>query len=141
MCRSVPQIEATFTLTRTALGPICGLGTSRTSAPALGSGFTIATMVSAIRKRTFSRLRAQILPLIAGKPLSLSLGGPKNSAVQIALHIWDSTAQSVRWTLYGWRNSLGLSDRIAALRSSDFPRGTLSVFQSTAFRCLARKTI
>src|ERR1700689_2800670 len=33
MCRSVPQMEATFTLTRTSLRPKAGILTSRISAP------------------------------------------------------------------------------------------------------------
>src|SRR5919204_2100528 len=49
MCRSVPQTEATLTLTRTSVGPMLGMGTSLISAPGLGSGFTTASMVSAIQ--------------------------------------------------------------------------------------------
>src|SRR5207302_167845 len=48
MCRSVPQTEATFTLTRTSVSPNVGIFTSRISAPALASGFTTASMVSGI---------------------------------------------------------------------------------------------
>src|SRR5690242_5708405 len=53
MCRSVPQTEATFTLTRTSVKPILGMATSRTSAPGFGSGFTTASMVSAIQVLAF----------------------------------------------------------------------------------------
>jgi hypothetical protein len=42
MCKSVPQMEATFTFTRTSVGPIAGMGTSRSSTPAFGSLFTTA---------------------------------------------------------------------------------------------------
>src|SRR5215831_13804376 len=49
MCRSVPQTEATFTLTRTSSGPISGTGIWRTSAPGAASGFTTASMVSDIQ--------------------------------------------------------------------------------------------
>src|SRR5579864_406944 len=49
MCRSVPQTEATFTLTSTSSGPISGTGIWRTSAPGAASGFTTASMVSDIQ--------------------------------------------------------------------------------------------
>src|SRR6266702_2486239 len=42
MCGSVPQIEATFTFTRTSAGPTAGMGTSRISTPAFGSPLTTA---------------------------------------------------------------------------------------------------
>src|SRR5690348_16839910 len=58
MCRSVPQTEATFTLTRTSVKPILGIATSRTSAPGFGSGFTTASMVSAIAATHLPFLRA-----------------------------------------------------------------------------------
>src|SRR5579863_8373876 len=48
MCRSVPQIEATLTLTRTSVRPKLGIFTSRTSAPGAASGFTTASIVPAI---------------------------------------------------------------------------------------------
>src|SRR6185437_7798028 len=58
MCRSVPQTEATLTLTRTSVKPILGTATSRTSAPGFGSGFTTASMVSAIEATHLPFLRA-----------------------------------------------------------------------------------
>src|SRR5579875_691640 len=45
MCTSVPQMEATLTLTRTSVRPNLGLGTSRISVPGADSGFTTASMV------------------------------------------------------------------------------------------------
>src|ERR1700687_1866160 len=45
MCRSVPQMEATFTLTRTSVRPKTGILTSRISAPGAASGLTTASMV------------------------------------------------------------------------------------------------
>src|SRR5579872_3406540 len=49
MCRSVPQMEAHLTFTRTSVRPKAGIFTSRTSAPGAASGFTTASMVPAIR--------------------------------------------------------------------------------------------
>ena len=48
MCRSVPQMEATFTLTRTSVRPKAGIFTSRTSAPGAASGLTTASIVVAM---------------------------------------------------------------------------------------------
>src|ERR1700757_1914638 len=48
MCRSVPQMEATFTFTKTSVRPNPGTFTSRTSAPGAASGLTTASMVPAI---------------------------------------------------------------------------------------------
>src|SRR5271165_1016997 len=48
MWRSVPQIDATLTLTRTSLRPKAGIFTSRTSAPGAASGFTTANIVPAM---------------------------------------------------------------------------------------------
>src|SRR4051812_26929320 len=45
MWRSVPQMEATWTFTRTSVGPYLGMGTWRTSAPLFASGFTTASIV------------------------------------------------------------------------------------------------
>src|SRR5580658_5870447 len=45
MCRSVPQMDATFTLTNTSRGPKAGIFTSRISAPGAASGFTTASIV------------------------------------------------------------------------------------------------
>src|SRR6185437_7972181 len=58
MCKSVPQTEATLTLTNTSVRPILGMATSRTSAPGFGSGFTTASMVSAIEVSHLPFLRA-----------------------------------------------------------------------------------
>src|SRR5687767_11694233 len=49
MCRSVPQTDASWTLTRTSVGPKDGTGISRTSAPAWAALFTTASIVSAIQ--------------------------------------------------------------------------------------------
>src|SRR5580692_8480184 len=46
MCRSVPQIDATFTRTRTSLRPNAGILTSRISAPGAAFAFTTASIVS-----------------------------------------------------------------------------------------------
>src|SRR5713226_5324356 len=48
MCRSVPQMEATWTLTRTSVRPYVGILTSRISAPGAASGLTTASMVLGI---------------------------------------------------------------------------------------------
>src|SRR5579862_2691136 len=48
MCRSVPQMDATLTFTRTSVRPKPGTFTSLTSAPGAASGLTTASMVSAI---------------------------------------------------------------------------------------------
>src|SRR5215469_11881236 len=48
MWRSVPQIEATLTFTRTSERPKAGILTSRTSAPGAASGLTTASIVPAI---------------------------------------------------------------------------------------------
>src|SRR5579863_2472916 len=48
MWRSVPQIDATFTLTSTSVRPKAGIFTSRTSAPGAASGLTTAIIVPAI---------------------------------------------------------------------------------------------
>src|SRR4029077_1827135 len=48
MCRSVPQIEATFTFTSTSLRPIAGILTSRISVPGAAAGFTTACIVIAM---------------------------------------------------------------------------------------------
>src|ERR1700733_4539209 len=42
MCKSVPQMDATLTLTRTSLRPKAGIFTSRTSAPGADAGLTTA---------------------------------------------------------------------------------------------------
>src|SRR5258707_14829346 len=44
MCRSVPQIEATLTFTKTSLRLNSGMPTSRISAPGAGLGFTTASI-------------------------------------------------------------------------------------------------
>src|SRR6266446_10993163 len=49
MCKSVPQMDATLTLTRTSVGPNAGTLTSRISAPGAGWAFTTACIVSCIR--------------------------------------------------------------------------------------------
>src|SRR5580704_5757091 len=49
MCKSVPQIEATFTLTSTSLRPTTGIFTSRTSEPGAASGFTTASIVDGMK--------------------------------------------------------------------------------------------
>src|SRR3979411_861878 len=46
MCRSVPQMDATFTLTRTSLPPKAGTLTSRISAPGAAFAFTTASILS-----------------------------------------------------------------------------------------------
>src|SRR5580692_949024 len=48
MCRSVPQMEATFTLTSTSEGPKAGILTSRISAPGAASGLTTAIIVRSV---------------------------------------------------------------------------------------------
>src|SRR5437660_7665146 len=48
MCRSVPQIDATFTLTSTSVRPNAGIFTWRISAPGAASGLTTASIVVAI---------------------------------------------------------------------------------------------
>src|SRR5215471_1065463 len=48
MWRSVPQMEATLTFTRTSVRPNAGILTSRTSAPGAASGLTTASIVPAI---------------------------------------------------------------------------------------------
>src|ERR1700690_2970440 len=48
MCRSVPQIDATFPLTNTSVRPKAGIFSWRTSAPGAASGFTTASIVSAM---------------------------------------------------------------------------------------------
>src|SRR3981081_2193269 len=48
MWRSVPQMEATLTLTRTSVRPYLGILTSRISAPGAASGLTTASMVLAV---------------------------------------------------------------------------------------------
>src|SRR5208283_5639890 len=48
MCRSVPQMDATFTFTSTSVRPNGGIFTSRTSAPGAASGFTTASIVVAM---------------------------------------------------------------------------------------------
>src|ERR1700722_4493089 len=45
MCRSVPQIDATFTFTNTSLCPNAGIFTCRISAPGAASGLTTASIV------------------------------------------------------------------------------------------------
>src|SRR3979411_1940944 len=45
MWRSVPQMDATLTLTRTSVRPYLGTVTSRISAPGAASGLTTASMV------------------------------------------------------------------------------------------------
>src|SRR6202040_1757576 len=49
MCRSVPQMDATFTLTKTSFRPKAGILTSRISAPGAASGLTTASIVDGIR--------------------------------------------------------------------------------------------
>src|SRR5580698_5594361 len=60
MCRSVPQIEATSTLTKTSFGPNCGLGTSRISVPGEGSAFTTASIVFGMRMALYLPPRQRI---------------------------------------------------------------------------------
>src|SRR5579863_3824916 len=48
MCRSVPQMDATFTLTSTSVRPKAGIFTSRTSAPGAACGLTTACIVPAM---------------------------------------------------------------------------------------------
>ena len=48
MCRSVPQMEATLTLTSTSVRPKAGIFTSRMSAPGAASGLTTASIVPAM---------------------------------------------------------------------------------------------
>src|SRR6476469_3733016 len=50
MWRSVPQMDATFTLTKTSVRPKLGTLTCRISAPGAGSGFTTANIVLGILK-------------------------------------------------------------------------------------------
>src|ERR1700683_4867740 len=57
MCRSVPQMEAIFTLTSTSLRPKAGTFTSRISAPGAASGLTTASIVDGIGLPYESRLR------------------------------------------------------------------------------------
>src|ERR1700684_1118149 len=49
MWRSVPQMDAILTLTRTSEGPNFGMGTSRISVPGAGAGLTTAIMVFDIK--------------------------------------------------------------------------------------------
>src|ERR1017187_1044671 len=48
ICRSVPQIDATFTFTSTSVRPKAGIFTWRISAPAAASGLTTASIVVAM---------------------------------------------------------------------------------------------
>src|SRR5208282_5370953 len=48
MCRSVPQMDATFTFTSTSVRPKVGILTSRISAPGAASGLTTAIIVVAM---------------------------------------------------------------------------------------------
>src|SRR4030095_7257606 len=59
MCRSVPQIDATLTLTRTSVRPKPGILTSRTSTPGAASGLTTASMLLGIPKSFLQRLHLQ----------------------------------------------------------------------------------
>src|ERR1700751_757896 len=59
MCRSVPQMEATFTFTRTSVRPKPGILTSRISVPGLGSGFTTASMEGDMGTTLLLSARAQ----------------------------------------------------------------------------------
>src|SRR2546421_3413756 len=64
MCRSVPQMDATLTLTSTSVRPKAGILTSRISAPGLGSGFTTASMELGIRSDLMiSQWRSKLLIL------------------------------------------------------------------------------
>src|SRR5438067_9894968 len=65
MCKSVPQTDATFTFTKTSVGPMVGMATSRMSAPGAASGFTTASIVLTIQGVTEEQVRGS-------KPLSLS---------------------------------------------------------------------
>src|SRR5438105_8205984 len=65
MCKSVPQTDATFTFTKTSVGPNFGMATSRMSAPGAASGFTTASIVLAIQGVTRrAGLNAQIADFI-----------------------------------------------------------------------------
>src|SRR5579862_3143683 len=81
MCRSVPQTEATLTLTRTSVRPTLGMATSRTSAPGFGSGFTTASMVSAIKVSHLPFLRAGDAEC-SRKPLILTFARGRGGGVR-----------------------------------------------------------
>src|ERR1700722_7398491 len=57
MCRSVPQMDATLTLTKTSFGPNPGTLTSRISAPGAAFAFTTAIIVSAMRPAFTDKFR------------------------------------------------------------------------------------
>src|SRR6185437_3904690 len=127
MCRSVPQTEATLTFTSTSVRPILGMATSRTSAPGFGSGFTTASMVSAIQVSHLPFLRAG--------------GGVQQETP-------DSNI-GARRSLLAWAR--GCAQRragAAALTRMHHGRyfcwpglGTLSDFQADPRKCLARYAI
>src|ERR1051326_426099 len=112
MCRSVPQIDATFTLTSTSVRPYAGILTSRTSAPGAACGLTTANIVSGIENLYKYRINMAKRVILA-------------PAGAYCLCYADFEARSA----------------ILRLNSSDFPRGTLKEFHSLARKCLARKTI
>src|SRR5438270_9547205 len=60
MCKSVPQMDATFTFTSTSVRPKAGIFTSRISAPASAFGFTTASIVPAIVATYKGRCRPKI---------------------------------------------------------------------------------
>src|SRR5579862_3076979 len=116
MCRSVPQTEATLTLTRTSVRPTLGMATSRTSAPGFGSGFTTASMVSAIKVSHLPFLRAGDAEC-SRKPLILTFGRGRGGGVGA----WVLVSACNHGLYFSWP---GL--------------GTLSDFHSGPRRCLAK---
>src|SRR6266550_1145864 len=125
MCKSVPQMEATLTLTRTSLRPKAGILTSRISAPGAASTFTTASMVLAMESLMSTESECQTAYSSTGNSVALD-------AALIAVKTDHA------FGLYVPRvNTFGLPD----LYSSDFPRGMLRVFHSDERRCFDRKTI
>src|ERR1700722_12088714 len=85
MCRSVPQMDATLTLTRTSFGPNPGTLTSRISAPGAAFAFTTASIVSAMRPAFTDKFRCKTKTLdssiLVVRPAeSESLGQVRTSA-------------------------------------------------------------
>src|SRR5512133_1558973 len=115
MCKSVPQMDATFTLTSTSVRPIWGMATSRISTPGFACGFITAIMVLDI-------MPPYELWVHRGKLLILAL--------QEVAHLQKDSLFSAC-----------CFSTMRRLNSSDLPLGTLIDFHSVERKCLARRTI
>src|SRR5216683_5703026 len=70
MCRSVPQMDATLTLTSTSVRPNPGTFTSRTSAPGAACGLTTASIVVGIKETSLRKKGASTAILSPQPPQS-----------------------------------------------------------------------